>query len=64
MRGAVLAGWRRDLGWSQQRLAEELGVERQVIDDWEHAPDISPLVEMLISSLRATLAELKAAKPE
>ncbi|MBI1210912.1 MAG: helix-turn-helix domain-containing protein [Alphaproteobacteria bacterium] len=63
MRGTVLAAWRRDLGWSQEQLAEELGVERQVIDDWEQAPDISPLIDMLLSTLRATLAELKAAKP-
>jgi len=63
MRGTVLAAWRRDLGWSQQRLAKELGVERQVIDDWEHASDISPLIEMVLSTLRSALAELKAAKP-
>ena len=63
MRGTVLAAWRRDLGWSQQRLAKELGVERQVIDDWEHAPDISPLIEMVLSTLRSALSELKSARP-
>jgi ribosome-binding protein aMBF1 (putative translation factor) len=63
MRGTVLAGWRRDLGWSQQRLAKELGVELQVIDDLEHAPDISPLLEMVLSTLRSVLVELKSAKP-
>ena len=63
MRGTVLAGWRRDLGWSQQRLAKELGVEQQLIDDLEHAPDISPLLEMVLSTLRSVLVELKTAKP-
>jgi hypothetical protein len=45
-------------------LAKELGVERQMIDDWEHAPDISPLIEMVLSTLRTALSELKSARPK
>ena len=62
MRGTVLAAWRRDLGWSQQRLARELGVERQLVDDWEHFPDIAPLIEMVLTTLRSALAEMKSVK--
>ena len=28
MRGSILAAWRKDLGWSQERLAHESGLGR------------------------------------
>jgi len=63
MRGSVLAAWRKDLGWSQERLANELGVERQIVDDWERSPNITPLLELVISTLRRALADMQAAQP-
>ena len=63
MRGSVLAAWRKELGWSQERLACELGIERQIIDDWEHSPNIAPLLELVIASLRTTLAAMREVRP-
>ena len=40
---------RKKQGWSQEELAEKLGVSRQSVSKWESAsasPDISKLVEI------------------
>jgi len=59
MRGSVLAAWRKELGWTQERLATELGVEQQMIDDWERSPNITPLVELVTATLRNALAAMR-----
>ena len=63
MRGSVLAAWRKELGWSQERLACELGIDRQIVDDWELSPNIAPLLELVIASLRTTLAAMRTVQP-
>ena len=35
MGGYELKLWRVDLGWSQERAAEELGVSRKTYNNWE-----------------------------
>jgi len=63
MRGKVLAAWRREMGWSQERLATELGVEPQMVDDLEHSPNITPLLEVVIATLRNALAAMRTVTP-
>jgi transcriptional regulator with XRE-family HTH domain len=60
MRGSVLTVLRKDLGWSQERLANELGVERDVVSDLERSPNITPLIEAVLATLRKTLADMRA----
>jgi transcriptional regulator with XRE-family HTH domain len=63
MRGSRLAAIRKDLGWSQQRLALELGVEPQMVEDWEQSQDIAPMVELVIATLRTALAKMRESRP-
>jgi ribosome-binding protein aMBF1 (putative translation factor) len=64
MRGTVLATWRKELGWSQERLASELGVEPQLVEDLERSPNITPLLEGMLGLIRMTLAAMKSAQPQ
>ena len=60
MRGTVLATWRKELGWSQERLASELGVDPQLVQDLERSPNITPLIEGMLGLIRSTLAAMKS----
>ena len=60
MRGTVLATWRKELGWSQERLASELGVDPQLVEDLERSPNITPLLERMLGLIRMTLAAMKS----
>lgn len=43
---------RAALGWSQQRLAEELGVQRNTVNRWEMGLNpIPPMAERLLALL-------------
>ena len=64
MRGTVLATWRRELGWSQERLASELGVEPQMVEDLERSPNITPLLEGMLGLIRMTMAAMKSTQPQ
>lgn len=51
---------RRQNGWSQEELADQLNVSRQAVSKWEGGigfPDVS-LIEPLATSLGITIAEL------
>ena len=63
MRGTVVTAWRRELGWSQERLAAELGVDAQLVDDLERSRNITPLIEGLLGTIRAALVAMRPAPP-
>jgi len=63
MRGTVVASWRKELGWSQERLAAELGVDAQLVDDLERSRNITPLIEGLLGTIRSTLAAMRPLPP-
>lgn len=43
---------RASLGWSQQRLAEELGVQRNTVNRWEMGINpIPPMAQRLLAAL-------------
>lgn len=53
MSPADLKTLRAALGWSQQRLADELGVARNTVNRWEMGDrKISPMVRKLLGTLR------------
>lgn len=53
MTPADLKSLRAALGWSQQRLADELGVARNTVARWEMGLNkIPPLAERLLQMLR------------
>lgn len=52
MKPAELKKLRAALGWSQQRLADELGVQRNTINRWEMGDRrIPPMAERLLTIL-------------
>jgi transcriptional regulator with XRE-family HTH domain len=54
MRGATLRQARRRLGWSQERLAKEIGVRRNTVARWERDElGMRPTTERLIRLLLA-----------
>lgn len=54
MIAATLKSLRATLGWSQQRLAEELGVQRNTVNRWEMGTNpIPPMAEKLIATITA-----------
>ena len=59
MRGTVVTAWRKELGWSQERLADELGVDRQLVEDLERSNNITPLIEGLLGTIRAALTAMR-----
>lgn len=53
MTPAELKSIRAALGWSQQRLAEELGVQRNTVNRWEMGTrKISRMAEKMLAFLR------------
>lgn len=47
-----LKSLRAALGWSQQRLADELGVQRNTINRWEMGTyPIPPMAEKLLATI-------------
>lgn len=67
MRGTVVTAWRKELGWSQERLADELGVDRQLVEELERSNNITPLIEGLLGTIRSALTAMRrpaAAAPE
>lgn len=64
MKGSELAKWRAEYGWSQDRLARELGVNRQTVINWERADEVTRMVELAIGALTGALIVLKASQPE
>lgn len=54
MTPASLKSLRTTLGWSQQRLADELGVQRNTVARWEMGlHPIAPIAARLIQSIIA-----------
>lgn len=52
MTPAELKSLRAALGWSQQRLAEELGVERNTVNRWEMGTrKISRMAEKMLATI-------------
>mgnify|MGYP001023510959 CR=1 FL=1 len=53
---AALKTLRAQLGWSQQRLADEIGVTRNTINRWEMGlHPVPPMANKIFNSLRSTL---------
>lgn len=53
MKPSELKKLRAALGWSQQRLADELGVARNTVNRWEMGDrNISAMVQKLLGTLR------------
>ena len=42
-----IAGERKKLGWSQEELAERLGVSRQAVSKWESGQSVPDLTKLL-----------------
>lgn len=63
MRGAVVTAWRKELGWSQERLAAELGVDIQLVNELERSRNITPLLEGLLGTVRAALTAVRPVPP-
>ncbi|MFI9787394.1 helix-turn-helix transcriptional regulator [Kitasatospora sp. NPDC051984] len=61
-RVGLLAQWRRAEGWSQEGLAEELGVDRSTVHRWEAGKAVPQARQMraLAGALRREPAELEA----
>lgn len=60
MTPAQLHSLRTNLGWSQTRLAEELGVTRSTINKWEMGlHPVPPMAEKLLSLLSARRKEVE-----
>lgn len=52
MQGAELRRWRKNIGWTQTELMEELEVSsRQTISTWENAEQIPRIVELAVTAL-------------
>ena len=57
--GELLKGFRKREGWTQQELANELGVDRNTIGNWERSqylPDTREIVLTLASVLQLSHA--------
>ena len=64
--GVYLATKRREKNWTQQQLAEKLGVSSKTISKWERGlclPDYS-MIEALCQQLSITVSELLAGQDE
>lgn len=60
MNGFELRLWRKDMGWSQERAAEELDIGRRTYVTWENSDKpVSKLVELATHHLT-----LRAAWPD
>lgn len=56
MKSGELKKLRASLGWSQSRLAEELGVQRNTVNRWEMGVNrIPPMAEKLLATIRQRL---------
>lgn len=54
MTSPELKSLRASLGWSQSRLAEELGVRRNTVNRWEMGTNpIPPIAEKLLATIVA-----------
>lgn len=52
MTPSTLKSLRASLGWSQQRLAEELGVQRNTVNRWEMGTNpIPPMAQKLLATI-------------
>lgn len=64
--GKRIAAYRRELGITQEEMAEKLGISAQAVSKWENdqtCPDIS-LLPALAKMLNTTVDELLSGKPE
>ena len=46
-----IAGLRKEKGWSQEQLAEQMGVSRQAVSKWESGQALPDLDKILALSL-------------
>lgn len=51
MTGFELRLWRKSLGWSRDRAAEELGVCLRSYKDYENAPEVKRVIELAAITL-------------
>lgn len=52
MRGIDIRALRKQLGWTQIQLMEELGVSsRQTLTNWEHSDEVPRIVELAIRAI-------------
>lgn len=51
MTGFELRLWRKSLGWSRDRAAEELGVCLRAYKDYENAPEVKRAIELATITL-------------
>lgn len=59
-----LKALRAALGWSQQRLAEAVGVQRNTVNRWEMGERIiSPMAAKLLATLRPSGAPRRSSHP-
>jgi len=65
MDSTALKSLRATLGWSQTRLAEELGVARNTVTRWEMGLNpIPPMAQRLINLLATQWPTAKPRKPK
>lgn len=51
MTGYELRLWRKGMGWSSDKAAEEMGVSLRTWKDYEHAAEVKRVVELATVSL-------------